>query len=99
VSLFPGDVALLGVTLALLYRVARSRSLGFDGSLRSMLLFGFFVSAAGSALFGLIAVEARQLQWFVWMATLGAPLLLLGGAFRSLPHHSLPSLALLVFVL
>ena len=73
-SLLPGDVALFGMTLGLLYRAARSRSLGFDRSLRSMLLFGFFVSAAGSALFGLIAIEARPLQWFVWMATLGAPL-------------------------
>ena len=99
-SLFPGDVALLGVTLALLYRAARSRNLGFDGSLRSMLLFGFFVSAAGSALFGLLAVEARPLQWFVWMATLGAPLLLLGGAFPRLPDHIAPLLSrFLVFVL
>jgi hypothetical protein len=100
VSLFPGDVALCGVTLALLYRAARSRSLGFDGSLRSMLLFGFFVSAVGSALFGMIAVEARPLQWFVWMATLGAPLLLLGGAFLRLPYQFAPLLSrFLVFVL
>ena len=70
VSLLPGDVALFGMTLGLLYRAARSRSLGFDGSLRSMLLFGFFVSAVGSALFGAMAVEARPLQWFVWTATL-----------------------------
>src|ERR1700704_142641 len=93
VSLFPGDAALLGVTLALLYRAARSRRLGFDGSLRSMLLFGFFVSAVGSALFGVMAVEARPLQWFVWMATLGAPLLLLGGAFHRLPHRLAPILS------
>jgi hypothetical protein len=100
VSLVPGDAALFGVTLALLYRAARSRRLGFDGSLRSMLLFGFFVSAAGSALFGVIAVEARPLQWFVWMATLGAPLLLLGGAFHRLPHRLAPLLSrFLVFVL
>jgi hypothetical protein len=100
VSLFPGDAALLGVTLALLYRVARNRSLGFDGSLRSMLLFGFFVSAAGSALFGLIAIEARPLQWFVWIATLGAPLLLLGGAFLRLPDQFAPRLSrFLLFVL
>src|SRR5207253_4853284 len=100
VSLFPGDAALLGVTLALLYRAARSRRLGFDGSLRSLLLFGFFVSAAGSALFGVMAVEARPLQWFVWMATLGAPLLLLGGAFHRLPHRLAPLLSrFLVFVL
>jgi hypothetical protein len=100
VSLFPGDVALCGVTLALLYRAARSRSLGFDGSLRSMLLFGFFVSAVGSALFGMIAVEARPLQWFVWMATLGAPVLLLGGAFLRLPYQFAPLLSrFLVFVL
>jgi hypothetical protein len=100
VSLFPGDAALLGVTLALLYRAARSRSLGFDGSLRSMLLFGFFVSAAGSALFSMIAVEARPLQWFVWTATLGAPLLLLGGAFLRLPYQLAPLLSrFLVFVL
>jgi hypothetical protein len=100
VSLFPGDAALFGVTLALLYRAARSRRLGFDGSLRSMLLFGFFVSAVGSALFGMMAVEARPLQWFVWMATLGAPLLLLGGAFHRLPHRLAPLLSrFLVFVL
>jgi hypothetical protein len=100
VSLFPGDAALLGVTLALLYRAARSRRLGFDGSLRSMLLFGFFVSAVGSALFGVMAVEARPLQWFVWMATLGAPLLLLGGAFHRLPHRLAPILSrYLTFVL
>jgi hypothetical protein len=100
VSLFPGDAALLGVTLALLYRAARSRRLGFDSSLRSMLLFGFFVSAVGSALFGVLAVEARPLQWFVWMATLGAPLLLLGGAFHRLPHRLAPILSrYLIFVL
>src|ERR1022692_1041111 len=100
VSLLPGDVALFGVTLVLLYRAARSRNLGFDGSLRSMLLFGFFVSAVGSALFGMMAVEARPLQWFVWMATLGAPLLLLGGAFHRLPHRLAPLLSrFLVFVL
>jgi hypothetical protein len=100
VSLFPGDAALLGVTLALLYRAARSRSLGFDGSLRSMLLFGFFVSAVGSALFGMMAVEARPLQWFVWMATLGAPLLLLGGAFHRLPYQFARRLSrFLLFVL
>jgi hypothetical protein len=100
VSLFPGDAALFGVTLALLYRAARSRSLGFDGSLRSMLLFGFFVSAVGSALFGMMAVEARPLQWFVWMVTLGAPLLLLGGAFLRLPYQFAPLLSrFLVFVL
>ena len=100
VSLFPGDAALFGVTLALLYRAARSRRLGFDGSLRSMLLFGFFVSAVGSALFGVMAVEARPLQWFVWTATLGAPLLLLGGAFLRLPYRLAPLLSrFLVFVL
>ena len=100
VSLLPGDVALFGMTLVLLYRAARSRSLGFDGSLRSMLLFGFFVSAAGSALFGVMAVEARPLQWFVWTATLGAPLLLLGGAFLRLPYQFAPLLSrFLVFVL
>jgi hypothetical protein len=100
VSLLPGDVALFGMTLVLLYRAARSRSLGFDGSLRSMLLFGFFVSAVGSALFGVMAVEARPLQWFVWTATLGAPLLLLGGAFLRLPHQFAPLLSrFLVFVL
>ncbi len=100
VSLFPGDAALLGVVLALLYRVARNGSLGFDGSWRSMLLFGFFVCAAGAALFGLIAVEARPLQWFVWMATLGAPLLLLGAAFPRLPYPFAPLLSrFLVFVL
>jgi len=93
VSLFPGDAALLGVMLALLYRVARNRSMGFDGSMRSMLLFGIFVCAACSALFGLIVVEARPLQWFVWMATLGAPLLLLGGAFPSLPQRFAPILS------
>jgi hypothetical protein len=100
VSLFPGDAALLGVTLALLYRAARSQSLGFDGSLRSMLLFGFFVSAAGSALFSVMVVEARPLQWFVWTATMGAPLLLLGGGFLRLPHQFAPLLSrFLVFVL
>jgi hypothetical protein len=52
VPLFPGDVALLGVMLALLYRAARSRSLRYSGSLRSMALAGFFISAPGSALFG-----------------------------------------------
>jgi len=100
VSMFPGEVALLGVTLALLYRTARSRSLGFGSSLRSMLLVGFFISAAGSALFGLIAIEARPLQWFVWLVTLGAPLLLLGGAFPRLPDQIAPLLSrFLVFVL
>ena len=99
-SLLPGDVALFGMTLGLLYRATRSRSLGFDGSLRSMLLFGFFVSAVGSALFGVMAVEARPLQWFVWTATLGAPLLLLGGAFLRLPYQLAPLLSrFLVFVL
>ncbi len=87
VSLFPGDAALLGVALALLYRVEKLGSLGFDASLRSMLLFGFFVSAAGSALFGMLAVEARPLQWFVWIATFGAPLLLLGSAVPSLSYE------------
>ena len=62
--------------------------------------FGFFVSAVGSALFGVLAVEARPLQWFVWMATLGAPLLLLGGAFHRLPHRLAPILSrYLIFVL
>ena len=86
---------------ALLYRAARSQSLGFDGSLRSMLLFGFFVSAAGSALFSVMVVEARPLQWFVWTATMGAPLLpLLGGGFLRLPHQFAPLLSrFLVFVL
>ncbi|MET0166994.1 MAG: hypothetical protein ABW318_18575 [Vicinamibacterales bacterium] len=92
-SLFPGDAWLLGVAPALLYRAARNRSLGFGRSLRSMLLVGFFISAAGSALFGLIAIEARPLQWFVWMATLGAPLLLLGGAFPRLPNQIVPVLS------
>src|SRR5438876_10300502 len=100
VSLFPGDAALLGAMLALLLRVATNRNLGFDGSLRSMLLFGFFVSAAGSALFGLIAVEARPLQWFLWMATLGGPLLLLGGARLRLPPEFAPRLTrFLIFAL
>jgi hypothetical protein len=100
VSLFPVDAALLGVMLALLLRVARNRSLGFDRSLRSVLLLGFFVSAAGSALFGLIVVEARPLQWFVWIATLGAPLTLLGGTFLRLPDQFAPRLSrFLLFVL
>lgn len=99
-SLFPGDAALLGVLLALLYRTARDRSLGFGGSVQSMLLFGIFVSAACSALFGLIVIEARPLQWFVWMATLGTPLLLLGGAFPFLPRQFAPLLSrFLVWVL
>ena len=51
-------------------------------------------------MFGVIAIEARPLQWFVWMATLGAPLLLLGGAFYRLPHRLAPLLSrFLVFVL
>lgn len=100
ISLFPGDIALLGAMLALLSRAASSHSLQCDGSLRSMLLFGFFVSAAGSALFGLMAVEARPLQLFVWVATLGAPLLLLGGTSPRLADHVAPRLSrFLVFVL
>ncbi len=100
VSLFPGDAALLGVTLVLLYRAARRGSLGFDASLRSMLLFGFLVSAAGSALFGMFAVEARPLQWFVWMATFGAPLLLLGSAVPRVSYQLAPLLPrFLLFVL
>lgn len=85
-SLFPGDTLLLGVTLGLLYRVARRGSIRFDGSLRSMLLFGFFVSAAGSALFGMLAVESRPLQWFVWTVTFAAPVVLLGFASPVIPH-------------
>jgi len=100
VALFPSDAGLLGVMLALLYRMARSESLKLDGSLRSMLLVGFFVSAAGSALFGLLAIEARPLQWFVWMATLGCPVLLLGTARPRLPDQFAPRLSrFVVFVL
>jgi hypothetical protein len=88
------------VILGLLYRVARNGSLGLDGSRRSMLLFGFFVCAAGAALFGMLAVEARPLQYFVWMGTLGAPLLLLGAAFPRIPQQFAPILSrFLVFVL
>jgi hypothetical protein len=100
VSLFPGDIALLGTMLVLLFRAAASRSLRFGDSLRSMMFVGFFISAAGSALFGLIAVEARPIQCFVWMATLGAPLLLLGGASPRLPDHVAPLVSrFLVFAL
>src|SRR5262249_52478328 len=43
---------------------------------------------------------ARPLQWFVWMATLGAPLLLLGGASPHLTDHDASRLSrFLVFVL
>src|SRR5262249_52322144 len=80
VSLFPGDVALLGVMLALLYRAARSRSLRYSGSLRSMALAGFFISAASSALFGPIAIEAGPPPGLLWVAALGAPVRLLRGA-------------------
>jgi len=99
-SLFPGDAALFGVTLALLYRVIRIGGLRFSGSLRSLLLFGFFISAIASAVFGLITIGARPLQWFVWMVTLGAPLLLLGAACPRLPDQIAPLLSrFLLFVL
>ena len=86
-SLLPGDVALFGMTLGLLYRATRSRSLGFDGSLRSMLLFGFFVSVVGSALFGVMAlVTCGCAVYLVTRRTFSAGLLREGQVLPEVAH-------------
>ena len=92
VSLFPGDAGVLSVMLALTVPGSKKPKPGIRWLAAFDAAFGFFVSAAGSALFSVIAVEARPLQWFVWTATMGAPLLLVGGAFLRLPKQFAPLL-------
>lgn len=79
-SLLSGDTGLMGAQAILLLRLAARGQLALPANLLSYLLCAFFISAIGSALFGLVAVEMRPLQWFVWALTLGVPLVLLGAA-------------------